>query len=839
MPLSPSGNKETGAFYTQIRKTKKLMIALDIETTGLDPETDAITEIAALRFNGARIEDTFQTLVNPNRPIPSNITQLTHISNDMVRNAPQIGEVIFKLAGFIGSDTIVGHNVGFDLKFLRQYGVVLKNPIFDTYELASVLLPRASRYNLAALAQQMGIIVQDQHRAMADCTSNYQLYNRLVDKANELPLELLMDLVSFSAGTNWSGAEFFRQIIQKRIKNGETKKSGFRIPAPKIQNDFAKNRQELKPAEHPEPLDEDEMAAILEYGGEFAKRFQNYEQRPQQIEMLRSICAAFSTGKHMFIEAGTGTGKSFAYLIPAFHWAIKNGERVIISTNTINLQDQLIKKDIPELHQVLDHDLYATVQKGRGNYLCPRKLELKHNRGIESGEEVRVIGKIIVWLHENGSGDSSEINLNGPVEKAIWNEMSAENEGCRPNQCPFKQKGLCPFFAIREQAARSHIIIVNHALLLADLAYGGGVLPDYRYLIIDEGHHLESAATNAFSTRLSPADLVRILTELGETGKGLLGRFQTALQNVLTPDGYAQFIELVSQISANAHELDLSLKTLFTRIQFFMSEMREGNPITVYGQQLRITLAVRTLPGWSDIEVAWDESDTVFSALIRQADTLYKQISEIEDPDEKVQELGDLLLEVGKRLKKASAEINGLILSPEQDFVYWIEIAPVNNRLTLNSAPLAVGPMIENLLWHEKESIILTSATLTTDNSFDYIKERLCADEASELCVGSPFDYENSVLLYIPNDIPDPNQGAAQRMIETTLIRLCKATGGRTLALFTSYAQLKRTSNNIAPQLNDAGILVFEQGEGASASALLETFRSADQAILLGTRRMA
>ena len=812
------------------------MIALDIETTGLDPKIDAITEIAAVRFNGTRVEDTFQTLVNPNRPIPENIIQLTHITNDMVRNAPQVIDVIGKLADFVGDETIVGHNVGFDLSFLQRGGILKTNPIFDTYELASVLLPRASRYNLASLAQQMGIIVQDQHRALADCISNYQVYNRLVDKVNELPLDLLIDIVSLSSGIGWNGAEFFRQIIQKRIKKGETKKAGFQIPSPKISNDLSKNLPELKPSEKPEPLNEEEISAILEYGGEFSKRFTNYEQRPQQIEMLRSIVNAFSNGQHMFIEAGTGTGKSFAYLIPAFHWAIKNGERVIISTNTINLQDQLIQKDIPELRQTLGLDLYATIQKGRGNYLCPRKLQMIHSRGAGSPEEVRVIGKILVWLYEDGNGDRSQINLNGPIEKDIWNQLSAENEGCRPNQCQIRHKGNCPFYAVRDQAQKSHVIIVNHALLLADLAYGGGVLPDYKYLIVDEGHHLESAATGAFSTRLSPSELTRILLELGGTGRGLLGRLQTALQEFLPPNDYAQFIDHVNSVTEHSAGLDISLKALFGVIQYFMAEAREGAPVTVYGQQLRITSSIRTAAGWSDVEIAWDDSNSIFTTLLQETDILYKNLINLDDLDEDTVELGDLLAGIIKRLTDAKLQLNGLVTNPVQDYVYWIEISPVNSRLTLNSAPLAVGPMIEKLLWHEKESIILTSATLTTDNSFDYMKERLRADEANELCVGSPFDYENSVLLYIPNDIPDPNQGSAQHMVETTLIKLCKTTGGRTLALFTSYAQLKRTSNNISPQLNDAGITVFEQGEGASASALLETFRETDQAILLGTR---
>jgi DNA polymerase-3 subunit epsilon/ATP-dependent DNA helicase DinG len=304
----------------------------------------------------------------------------------------------------------------------------------------------------------------------------------------------------------------------------------------------------------------------------------------------------------------------------------------------------------------------------------------------------------------------------------------------------------------------------------------------------------------------------------------------------LNPADHQKLVNEVILVSDDSVMTDVSLNSLFESIQFFMKEARDGNPVTVYGQQMRITQSVRSLAGWSDIEILWDDTARNFSKLLERSDKIYRSLSALEDLDEEATELVDQFGEIISRLTESQNMLNRLILEPDSQTIYWIDIAPVNNRLSVNSAPLEIGTLIEKMLWHTKESIVVTSATLTTDSSFDYIRERLSAHDADDLAVGSPFDYENSVLLYLPTDIPEPNQGSAQKMVETALVRLCKATSGRTLALFTSYAQLKRTSVNIAPVLQEAGITIFEQGEGASASALLQTFRETDQAILLGTR---
>ena len=814
------------------------MVALDLETTGLDVRQDKIIEIGMIRFDGSEVLETYQTFVNPDRPIPPAVTQLTHITNPMVSKAPHILDVLDEVSEFVGNDTIVGHNVSFDLGFLHRYKILTKNRSTDTYDLASVLLPRAGRYKLSALAEQFGIDAEGKHRALADCTMTMKLYNRLIKKVYEMPFELLTSLINAAGSSQWVGLGPLREVYSSRIKSGEHFNSSKSFKLPVFPPKWDGEQFELKPAENIRELDSEQLSEILSDDGAFSRHYEKFEAREQQIEMLQTVCDAFSNGHHMLIEAGTGTGKSFAYLIPAFQWAIQNGERVVISTNTINLQDQLINKDIPELEEILETDLRATVQKGRGNYLCPRRFVNMLSRGAATPEEMRVLGKVMVWLYENGTGDRGDLNINGPIEGEVWSRISAENEGCRPNACPFRRKNQCPFYSIRAQAQHSHVIIVNHALLLADAVYAKGVIPDYRYLIIDEGHHLESAATGALSFKTSFYEITRVIQDIGTLNSGYTGRLLTALQPKLTDETYEELRTITEKLTNKAEDLTPELKNLFECLRRFMDDLREGKPLTIYGQQQRLATETRSMDGWDEIEIVWSNCETLMRSILKKTNKMAKKIEEAlsDDPDEDIDEMNAMFKGLHDQLREIYDTLEALFMNPDPNMIYWIDLSGSNSRLSLCAAPLSVGPMIQDALWNEKDCVILTSATLTTAKQFDYMRERLSAEDADEMSVGSPFDYEKAVLLCTPRDVPEPNQPSAQFVLEQTLINLCRTVGGRTLVLFTSYAQLKRTSNDIGPEMSKAGITVFEQGEGVSPAALLKTFRSTEKAILLGTR---
>ncbi|MHB1120299.1 MAG: ATP-dependent DNA helicase, partial [Bellilinea sp.] len=362
--------------------------------------------------------------------------------------------------------------------------------------------------------------------------------------------------------------------------------------------------------------------------------------------------------------------------------------------------------------------------------------------------------------------------------------------------------------------------------------------PEYSYLVVDEGHHLESASTNALSYRITQTDLQRMLRELGGASSGILGRLLTLVHDWLKPADLAKLSQAMQRATDLAFRLDHDMTNFLHTVDFFMEHIRDGSPVGSYGQEVRILPATRTLPIWTEVEMAWDTTNETMTMLLNLVADVHRSIADaIDQPNEELLDTIDNLGNVNRRLTEAQTYLTALVSQPDSNFIYWAEIQPNTNRLALQIAPLHIGPLMEQYLWHEKSSIVVTSATLTTQGEFEYLRSRLNADEADELVLGSPFDYENSTLLYLPNDIPEPNDANGyQRAVDQTIVRLAKASSGRMLVLFTSYAQLRKTSQAISDALAEVDIQVYEQGEGASANTLLETFRGTEKAVLLGTR---
>ena len=817
------------------------IVSLDIESTGLDPEKDAIIEIGAVAFDGRRIEGEWSTLVNPGRRIPPFITQLTGITDHMVRESPGIREVTAELAKFAGDAPILGQRIAFDLSFLRRHGLFRNNEAIDTYDLAAVMMPRAGRYNLGALGQQLNILLPATHRALDDARVTQAVFQQLYERMLAMPIDLLAEIGRLADEQSWNGEWAFRQAMRQRAEEMAAAggKDGWISRGPIFTSPPPQTPRGRGEVPEPQPLDAEEVAAMLQHGGSFSKHFAEFEHRSQQVEMARAVTEALSVGKHLLVEAGTGTGKSIAYLLPAALWAVKNDSRVVVSTNTINLQDQLIFKDLPDLRAALGQPIRAAVLKGRNNYLCPRRLVALRRRGPESADELRVLAKVLVWLQETESGDRGEINLNGPGERAVWNRISAADENCGGETCVRRMGGVCPFYRAHQAAQAAQILVVNHALLLADVATGSRVLPDYDRLIVDEGHHMEAATTSALSYRLTQPEVERLLRELGGTRSGLLGRLLTVSQGVLQPGQYGSLIALVEDATTKAIQFQNQLTVVFTSISQFLTDQREGRPVGDYSHQERIVDSTRAQPAWVMVEVAWDTALQLLNPLLGVLEQIGRGMRELGASGE--HEVEDLVSNIGnayRSLTELKKHMQGLVFEPQESMIYWVEINPQRqHQLSVQAAPLQVGELMEEHIWHKKSSVVLTSATLTAAGEFDYLKRRLNAFDADELALGSPFDYESAALLYLVDDVPEPaERGPYQHAVEGGLIQLCKATGGRTLALFTSYEQLRRTSQAIAGPLAEAGIQVYEQGEGASPHTLLESFKSSEGAVLLGTR---
>jgi len=815
----------------------KSIISLDIETTGLEESRDAIIEIAAVKFNGRRVEGEFNTLVNPGKPIPDFITGLTGIDNGMVQSAPRLRDVAHELAAFVGDSPILGHNVKFDIGFLRKAGMFPHHQTIDTYELAAVLMPTASRYNLGSLGQQLNIPLPATHRALDDARVTHACYVRLLDMARELPLETLEEIVELGNFAAWDAGWVFEQALQTRDKKAVNRETGKKLKTPRLSDSAVKNFPPIERTEEPTPLDPEEVAAVLEHGGPFSQYFEAYEQRPQQVDMLRAVANALSNGQHLLVEAGTGTGKSMAYLVPAAMFAVQNNTRVVVSTNTINLQDQLIKKDIPDLQAALNLDVRAAILKGRVNYLCPRRFDYMRAHGPKDATEMRVLSKIIVWQLDNDSGDRNEINLTGPTEREVWSRLSAEDDACTTATCLGRMGGKCVFHRAKQAALGAHLLVVNHALLLSDVSANGKVLPEYDYVIVDEAHHVENAVTGALSFRMTQGDLERMLKELGGTSAGLLGRMLTETHGAMRPSDFGLMQQKIKRATDQAFRAEQLAKEFFNVLGNFIAVQRSGQPISPYTWQMRITRDARGLPGWEDVEEMWSQTSETLGLLLKTLEEIYKSLGELyADGHENVEDAMGDLSSLMRRMTESESAATGLMNKPSNELIYWLEANPRGEKLALNAAPLKVGPLVQKHLWHEKAAVIMASATLTTNGEFRYLKNTLSADEADSMSLGSPFDYESSALLYVANDIPEPNAHGYQQLLDRAIIATAKATGGRMLVLFTSYAALKKTAQAITGPLAREDIFVFEQGEGASPNALLESFKTTDRAVLLGTR---
>ena len=814
------------------------IVSLDIETTGLDENREAIIEIGAVRFSNRRVENEYTILINPGKHIPDFISGLTGIDDSMVRNAPRLRDITNELTAFVGDSPILGHNVKFDIGFLRKAGLFEFHQTIDTYELASVLMPTASRYNLGSLGQQLSIPLPATHRALDDARVTQACYVRLLEMAHDLPLKTLQEIVELSNFVDWDAGWVFEQALQFHVKNGIQARQTRPSPSSNyVLGSVKKDYPAIEKNDEPTSIDPEEAASVLEYGGPFAQYFESYEQRPQQVDMLKAVTNALSNGNHLIVEAGTGVGKSFAYLVPAAMFAVQNNTRVVVSTNTINLQDQLIKKDIPDLRAALHLDVRAAVMKGRSNYLCPRKLEYMRSHGPTNANEMRVLAKIMVWGLDNDSGDRNELNLTGPIEREVWMRLSAEDDNCTTETCLGRMSGTCAFHRAKQAAMAAHLLVVNHALLLSDVSTGNKVLPEYDYVIVDEAHHIESAVTSALAFRMTENDFDRMLNELGGSSAGVLGRMLTETHQSIQPSDFGLLQQKAKLATDQAFRVEQLSKQFFKILGDFLAMQREGQPISNYSWQIRITPASRSLTGWDDVEIAWSQVSDTMGLLLKSLDEIYKILGEIyANGHENVEDVMGTLGGILRRMVEAETASSGMMHKPSNELIYWVDVNPRGERISLNAAPLRVGPLVEKHLWNDKACVIMASATLTTHGEFRYLRNTLSANEVDTLALGSPFDYESSTLLYVANDIPEPNAQGYQQALDRAIISTAKATGGRMLVLFTSYAALKKTAQAITGPLGREDIFVYEQGEGASPNALLESFKTTDRAVLLGTR---
>jgi ATP-dependent DNA helicase DinG len=813
------------------------LIALDLETTGLDPKDDAIIEFGAVRMRDGQILEEIDILINPKRPVPLFNQQLTGLTDAMLADQPTIEEALPRIQAFVGDALIVGQNILFDITFLQQYGVALNNPFLDTYEIASVVLPKASRYTLSTLSAHFGIDIGQAHRALDDARASALLYWALWQKLLTLPHELLATMAEIAQGVpTWPAKAAFEAAAASVSAQAS---------APKASDLFTAHWHSAPiaaPTAGPSSVFAphftiDGVTALFEADGAFSRTLPNYEPRAPQIEMARAVAGAFEDQHHLVVEAGTGTGKSLAYLAAAVLWSGAQQERVVISTHTNNLQDQLLQNDLPLVQAALGQTAHACAMKGRSHYLCPRRLAAARRRRPTSDDEMRTLGKVLMWLYEGGSGERGELSLRGPAENSVWQRLSAEDEDCTPQRCQDMMGGVCPFFRARQAADAADIVVVNHALLIADAQAEQRVLPHYDYVVIDEAHQLEEAVTQGLTMRVDEAMLVRRLADLGTRERGLLGDLLSNARGRAPDKDYQRFAAFCEAIEEATNAMRAGLRGLFSASADYMLDIH-GNTYEFMINQT-INAENRTQPGFMRAQNRWQALDEYFEVVAEGMSKLSAAMPRLQPHN--LPNYGDLVSSIStaaRHLTDLRAHLNAFFRQPIPNTIYWLMVGRGGEEIVVCAAPLHIGNKVEQTLWNDKRTVILTSATLRTQDDFNFLEDRLNADRIPKLDVGSPFNYRESTLLFLAEDIPDQTQDRTryQSMAERGIVDLANALSGRVLVLFTSNAALRQTAQTVQPMLAANGLELFAQNESDSRQALLDNFKAATRGVLFGTR---
>ncbi|MCG3179755.1 MAG: putative ATP-dependent helicase DinG [Phycisphaerae bacterium] len=555
------------------------------------------------------------------------------------------------------------------------------------------------------------------------------------------------------------------------------------------------------------------IADILGPGGLIAQRLPGYEPRPQQIEMADAVAKAFADRHHLLAEAGTGVGKSFAYLVPALMRITENRQRVVVSTYTISLQEQLIGKDIPFLREVWPAPFKAVLVKGRRNYLGIRRLKLATERmtGLfDKPEQHQQLWDIGDWAMQTADGSLAELPFT--PDPGVWEMVLSDADNCKGRNCEYYDK--CFYQRARRRIHNADLLVVNHALFFADLALrstgGKGLLPDYDLVVLDEAHTIEQVASDHFGQSISNAQVGYLLSRLSQprTRRGVLRRFDAADQ--------------ATQVERSRRAADAFFRGLAQWHRAAGGNGRVASPGVVP----------------NDLSPAMGE----LSAGLRKLRT------DVKDEDDKLELNGYM-----DRTANLAAAADELVGQQHEGHVYWVqtEASRVRGRparVELASAPIHVGPCLQQFLFGVVPSVVMTSATLATAGAdsdaeadgFDYLRRRLGLDAATPgVILGSPFDYARQATLHVETALGDPNSDAFTPAAADAVARYVRQTAGRAFVLFTSYRQMRQVADLIGPQLAADGMEMLVQGGGMPRGQMLERFREGPSAgramVLLGT----
>lgn len=813
-------------------------IVCDLETTGLDCARDEIIEIGLVRVEGGEVCDTFQSLVRPRHKLSAVIKRLTGLNDEVLTSAPAISEVLPGVMKFLGSKPLVGHNISFDRSFLEAVAGPMANLQYDTLELARIVFPQEQSHSLSELCLLLNIHNPSAHRALNDAMATAQLCQALGKRLKSIKVRTLTHLAGLLrvSGSPWAAP--VSVLVREALQNVFTEKisdNTLFVPAPTLETIGEESvAQEL--------LEVEKIKDIFASNGPLSAHLSGYEERQQQLKMARAVAEVLNLSGYLMAEAGTGTGKSMAYLVPAICYALQRGKRVLVATRTINLQEQLWEKDIPLLQRALPWQFKAAMVKGRQNYLCLRRWFSMLKAEDWQAAEALFLSRLLVWISETHTGDRTEINLNS-FEMDLWTQVCADSEGCLGTHCRWYSRN-CYVTRAKRAAETSQILITNHSLLLSDIRMENRVLPAYGPLIIDEAHHLEDAATEQLGRQVSLSQTRRLLFTLGRTLKRLMDLPAPTEVKVWT-DTITKTKEVMAHFREGA---EVFFNVLYAQLQGKVSHLS--------GEMGRGTVRLHPCAYNGPFEelIINAEYLNLISRFKAMEDCLKKLLELLADPQAE-NEMWDGysrdLLQNINYTEEMLSDLNFIVSSGDNNYVYWAEVRfDADGACSLHAAPIHVGNILYEQLFKQKKTVIMTSATITVEESFAHFKDRTGLDllpvmsdgggsavSLTEIRVESPFSYDEQSLLCLVRNMPGQSEvpeEAYYKALQENLTDLIETAGGKTLVLFTSHKVLREVYRRLKPVLEEKDICILGHNIDGGRTKLVNQFRSTDRAVLLG-----
>ena len=813
------------------------VVFLDLETTGFDPSRDEIIEVGAVLARGPDVLDRFETFVRPERPIPAETTQLTGIDDDAVAGAPPLERMAGDLAAFIGGRTIIAHNASFDRSFLEHAGAApsrVRGPWIDSLEVVRLALPRLRSHRLTDLARAFGIAPGRDHRALDDAEALFGVWRVALTALGDLPPGVVHELSRLAAQVpEWSVGPLLAHLA---------------AGASAAPFDLRRLRDERLKAERHEPLadacevalsppDPAEVQAEFARDGVVGRMYAGYESRDEQARMAQAVLEAFTTSRCAAVEAGTGVGKSVAYLVPASHFALANGVRVGVATKTNTLMDQLVHRELPRLASEFGGALRFTALKGYEHYLCLRKLQRLLDTPPDAGTAA-LLGTLVTWTAQTTAGDKEAVNIHWP--RAFAPQVLASFADCTKKRCRY-YPNHCYLHGTRRRAASAHIVVTNHSLFFRDLTTGGGILPPIRHWVVDEAHAAEAEARDQLSVGAGHAELGGLLGGLHAQGRG---GYLSALRTRIALESDADAADTLGTID----ELRGAVDEAATIASSFFEFVRDLGPAERGGYdraEVRVTAAMRDSGGWST-------AAGVGRSLVRRL--------------ERVLELGRALvtaLEAGAeayaearadlagQLSGIAGQLDGLatILDGSDDrFVYALTVDRGRGASErLDALLLDVGAELVERLYPSVYSVVYTSATIAAGSDFSHFERAVGLDRAGEgghrtLRLESSYDFERQMAVFVPTDLPEPcradsrGYGEYIEALSDLLREVHEAMGGSVLTLFTNRRDMDEVYRRLHEPLRAAGLPLIVQSRGASRKRVADEFIADERTSLLATK---